>query len=98
MPSWFSVDLKTGVGAIAISICSQIQNAKKVVVVIIISTYVDDFQMLQITLDETDSFSAWVSSKDGDLGNPPSQETKGWIFCRNFVSGLKMLKEEDQLA
>lgn len=32
--------------------------------------------MLQITLDENDCFSAWVSAKDAGLGNATNNDTK----------------------
>ncbi len=34
------------------------------------------FQMLQITLDENECFSAWVSAKDGGLDSPSGSDAK----------------------
>lgn len=51
VPSWFSVDLKTGVRyRIFRSFLSFTRSF---------------LQMLQITLEENDCFAAWVSAKDG---------------------------------
>lgn len=69
VPNWFSVDLKTGVShARTVFQHTFVRSVGNLLAF--------DWQMLTITLDESDCFAAWVSAKDAGFTSPDGSDPK----------------------